>query len=159
MNAKGQSSTRKLCCVQCPAQPGAVHVQLKYCSLNGSCKAHKNHVLWWPLDQWWGWIGRFHWAACLYIIMTWGVDCGWGILSIISLVLSAQCEHRDFSEGKMIPRGQVRNTRGLLTLSRVPYISSRPRDVDDGTLLKKGLRLKKVGEYSVGSWISLVCSL
>ena len=74
-------------------------------------------------------------------------------------MLSAQCEHKDFSEGKMIPRGEVRNTRGLLTLSRVPYISSRPRDVDDGTLLKKGLRLKKVGEYSVGSWISLVCSL
>ena len=73
-------------------------------------------------------------------------------------MLSAQCEHKDFSEGKMIPR-EVRNTRGLLTLSRVAYISSRPRDVDDGTLLKKGLRLKKVGEYSVGSWISLVCSL
>ena len=59
----------------------------------------------------------------------------------------------------MIPRGEVRNTRGLLTLSRVPYISSRLRDMDDGSLLKEGFRLKSVGEYSLGAWISLVCSV
>lgn len=59
----------------------------------------------------------------------------------------------------MIPSGKVRNTRGLLILSRVPYISRRHRDMDDGFLFKEGFRLKKVGEYFLGSWISLVCSL
>ena len=32
-----------------------------------------------------------------------GVICGWGILKTISLVLPAQCEHKDISEGEMIP--------------------------------------------------------
>ena len=41
VNVKGQSSTRKLCCVQCHAHSGAVHVQLVYRASNGYCKAHK----------------------------------------------------------------------------------------------------------------------
>ena len=32
---------RKLCCVQCPARSGAVHVQLVSCASNGYGKAHK----------------------------------------------------------------------------------------------------------------------
>ena len=41
VNVQGQSSTRKLCCVQCPAHSGAVHVQLVSCASNGYGKAHK----------------------------------------------------------------------------------------------------------------------
>ena len=41
---KGQSSDWKPCCVQCPTQPSAVHVESVYYAAAGQSKAHKNIV-------------------------------------------------------------------------------------------------------------------
>lgn len=40
-----------------------------------------------------------------------------------SLVLSAQCEHKEFSEGKMIPKRRERNTKGFFFLFVLVYMS------------------------------------
>ena len=49
---KRKSSAWKPCCVQCPTQPGAVHVESVFCALYGLCKAHKNIVcgVFWTSD-------------------------------------------------------------------------------------------------------------
>ena len=41
---KGKYSSWKQCCVQCPTQPGTVHIELcsVYCATVVQCKAHKN---------------------------------------------------------------------------------------------------------------------
>ena len=69
------------------------------------------------LYQWFRWIGRFHSAVCLYTVITWVIICVWRILRIISIVLSPLCELKDFAKSRWFLRGEVRNTRSLLSLS------------------------------------------
>ena len=89
----------------CSALPIQVQFTYNWCTVPwmGSVRLTRTSFVV-DLDQWCRWIGRFHSAVCLYTIITWGVICAWGILRIISIVLSAPCELKDFSKVKMIPK-------------------------------------------------------
>lgn len=70
LNVNEQSSTWKPCCVQCPVQTGAVHVELLYCAAARQCKSHKNTICggFWTGDV----DGVTGFTELPVLLMTWG---------------------------------------------------------------------------------------
>ena len=108
----GKSSTWKSCCVQCPAQTGAVRctvLQLGRVRLKRTSFVVFSGLVMW-MDC------RFHWASCLYIITTHGVICGSGIHRMISFFCPHNVNTKIFQKARWFLR-QDRNTRDSLSLS------------------------------------------
>ena len=112
VRVRGQSSTWKSCCVQCPAQTGAVRctvLQLGRVRLKRTSFVVFSGLVMW-MDC------RFHWASCLYIITTHGVICGSGIHRMISFFCPHNVNTKIFQKARWFLR-QDRNTRDSLSLS------------------------------------------
>ena len=102
----------KSCCVQCPAQTGAVHAKSVYCATAGQSKAHKNIVCVDVLDGL---------QVSLSFLSLYHND-PWSNLWLRHpqgdfIFLSSKCEHKVFSESKMIPKRRQKYQRFSLSLS------------------------------------------
>lgn len=145
------------CCVQRLAHSGAVHVD----------------------SLWTAWLCRVKLTITSFVVasgpVTWmelrvarncppwchndpGFVCASSILVKMSEVFSSQCEHRDFTEGKVIPMRR----REKYEMSFIPWSSfiwSKYKGEWRGQLLRMdGYRIHMVGGYLLGVWIYLAWS-
>lgn len=117
---QGVSFPLETCCVQCPAQSGAVHLDFLLTAC--LCRVRLTIRLFVVASGPVMWMGLWVALNCL----PWchndpSVICASSILGKMSTVLSSQCEHKEFTEGKMIPMRRREKYEVLFSLH--PHIS------------------------------------